>query len=151
MHFFEQIVLNHSLWTAVLGFLVAQLLKVVFVLLTQRRVDFGRLIGAGGMPSSHASFVTSLGTFVGLEQGFDSALFAVCAVMACIVMYDASGVRRAAGKQAALLNQIIEHWNEEPKLQGERLKELIGHTPFEVIAGAALGIVLAIVMFYLVF
>ena len=95
------------------------------------------------MPSSHSAFVTSLATGVGLTEGFDSTLFALAAVFALIVMYDAAGVRRAAGKQARVLNAIIEDLNRR-ELHPERLRELLGHTPVEVLAGALLGILIAV-------
>lgn len=94
------------------------------------------------MPSSHSAFVTSLATGIGLYEGFDSTMFALATVFALIVMYDASGVRRAAGKQARVLNAIIEDLNRR-ELHPERLKELLGHTPFEVVVGALLGILMA--------
>ncbi|MBQ4161160.1 MAG: divergent PAP2 family protein [Clostridia bacterium] len=151
MRFFVEILGNHALWTALLGWFVAQLLKVITVLIRDKRFDVRRFVGSGGMPSSHSSFVMALATFIGLAQGFDSAMFALSMVFAFVVMYDAAGVRRAAGKQAAVLNQMIEHWDDAPEIQGERLKELLGHTPYEVLAGAILGIVLAIFMYYKVF
>lgn len=151
MKVFDELFYNQVLWTAVLAWALAQVLKVVFVLIVDRRFDFHRLVGAGGMPSSHSSFVTSLMIMIGFHSGFGSPLFAVCFVFGLIVMYDASGVRRAAGKQASILNQIIEHWDEGPEIQGERLKELLGHTPFEVFAGAILGIVVACIMHFFVF
>ncbi len=151
MRFFTELWQNHTFWTAILAWFVAQLLKVIFVLLRDKHFDVRRFIGSGGMPSSHSSFVTSLATYVGLEAGFDSLLFAICTVLAFVVMYDAAGIRRAAGRQARILNQIIEHWGDAPQLQGERLKELLGHTPYEVIGGAVLGIVLAVFMYYKVF
>lgn len=95
------------------------------------------------MPSSHSAFVTSLATGVGLVEGSDSTLFALAAVFALIVMYDAAGVRRAAGKQARVLNAIIEDLNRR-ELHPERLRELLGHTPVEVVAGALLGVLVAI-------
>ncbi len=146
MSFFNELYYNQVFWTAILSWFIAQLIKVVLVLITEKRFDFSRFIGSGGMPSSHSSFVTSLATMIGLYSGFDSPIFAICFVLALVVMYDASGVRRAAGKQAAILNQIVENWDEDIQIQGERLKELLGHTPFEVFAGAALGIAIAIVM-----
>ena len=151
MDFFTQLYFNQTLWTTVLAWFVAQLLKVILVLMTQKKFDFHRFVGSGGMPSSHSSFVTSLATMVGFQYGFDSALFAICFVLALVVMYDASGVRRAAGKQATVLNQIIEHWDDAPEIQSERLKELLGHTPLEVVAGAILGIVIAIIMYTFVY
>lgn len=151
MEFFNELYNNQTLWVSILSWFVAQFIKVISVLLTEKRFDFSRFIGSGGMPSSHSSFVTALSVMIGFEYGFDSPLFAVCIVFSFIVMYDASGVRRAAGKQASILNQIVEHWDEGVEIQGERLKELIGHTPFEVIAGAALGIIIAVVMKTFVF
>lgn len=152
MSFFYQILHNQALWTAILAWFLAQLLKVIFVLITEKRFDFHRFIGSGGMPSSHSAFVTSLAVIIGFDFGFDSSLFAVCVILALVVMYDAAGVRRAAGKQASILNQIVEHWDDEtPEIQGERLKELLGHTPFEVIAGSVLGIAVAFTLYMFVF
>ncbi|MBE7026864.1 MAG: divergent PAP2 family protein [Ruminococcaceae bacterium] len=151
MTFFNELYYNQAFWTAILSWFVAQFIKVITVLVSEKRFDFSRFVGSGGMPSSHSSFVTSLAVMIGLKNGFDSEGFAICFVLALVVMYDASGVRRAAGKQASILNQIIEHWDEGPKIQGERLKELIGHTPFEVVAGAALGIFIAIIMYMFVY
>ena len=98
------------------------------------------------MPSSHSSFVTSLATLVGLERGFNSTDFAIVVVFALIIMYDASGVRRAVGKQATILNQIVDDVHHGKHIEQEKLKELIGHTPIEVWMGAILGIVVALVM-----
>ena len=95
------------------------------------------------MPSSHSAFVTSLSTAVGIELGFDSVIFALAAAFAVVVMYDASGVRRAAGRQAKVLNAILEDLNRR-ELHPERLRELLGHTPFEVLVGALLGVVVAV-------
>ena len=151
MRFFSEIYQNHALWVALLGWFIAQLFKVITVLIRNKKFDVRRFVGSGGMPSSHSSFVMSLATFVGLQSGFDSAQFAICVVLAFVVMYDAAGVRRAAGHQAAVLNQIIEHWDDAPEIQNKRLKELLGHTPYEVLVGAILGIVLAIVMHKIIF
>lgn len=151
MTVFNEMFYNQVLWTSVLAWALAQILKVIFVLIANRRLDFRRLVGSGGMPSSHSSFVTSLAAMVGFADGFDSAIFAVCFVFGLIVMYDASGVRRAAGEQASILNQIIEHWDEGAEIQGERLKELLGHTPVEVFVGAILGILVACIMHFFIF
>ncbi len=110
-----------------------------------KQFNFKRIMGAGGMPSSHSSFVTSLATLVGIERGFNSTDFAIVTVFALIIMYDASGVRRAVGKQAAILNQILDDFHHKKHIEQKRLKELIGHTPKEVIFGAILGIITAIV------
>src|SRR5690554_40081 len=106
-------------------------------------MDFTRFVGSGGMPSSHSSFSMALTTTIGKMYNWDSPLFAVSLAFALIVMYDAAGVRRAAGKQAIILNKIIHDIHENKKLTEERLKELIGHTPIEVFMGALLGILVA--------
>ena len=137
---------NKIIVTAVLSWFIAQVLKVVFVLIKEKKMDFSRLVGAGGMPSSHSSFIVALATSVGKETGFNSVEFAITFALAMIVMYDASGVRRAAGEQARILNKLVEHWeNNDPHFVEEKLKELLGHTPFEVLVGAILGIVIALV------
>ena len=150
MDFFIQIWENHVFWAAIWAWFIAQSLKVIIVLIIEKRLDFRRLVGSGGMPSSHSSFVTATSSMIGFMYGFDSALFALSFAIMCIVMYDASGVRRAAGHQAAILNQIVEHWDEGPEIQGKRLKELLGHTPFEVIAGALLGVAISVVIHFLI-
>lgn len=141
--FVHQLSRNHILNVAVLSGLIAQVLKVIIVILTTKKIDMKRLTGSGGMPSSHTAFVVALSTAVGRDSGWDSPLFALAVVFAAIVMYDAAGVRRAAGEQAAILNVIIEDFRDQHQFKQERLKELIGHTPFEVLAGAILGIFIA--------
>lgn len=131
--------------TTIIAWFIAQVLKLILVFIKEKKVDFRRLIGSGGMPSSHASFVVSLATSVGLVEGFTSTLFAVCVVMAFVVMYDAAGVRRAAGHQARILNKLVEDWEKNNfENTEEKLKELLGHTPVEVFAGALLGICVAL-------
>ena len=123
-----------------------QLFKVIYDLVTTKKFNFKRILGAGGMPSSHSAVVTSLATMIGKEYGTNSAIFALSVIFAFVVMYDAAGVRRAAGKQAKLLNKIIE----TPGLTGlqvtERLVEVLGHSPKQVLVGAIIGI--AIGMFF---
>ena len=132
--------------TCLLGWFIAQFLKVIFTLIKDKKIDFRRFVGSGGFPSSHASFVTSLATAVGLTSGFDGSEFAISVVLALVVMYDAAGVRRAAGQQARILNKIVEEWdNKNLAKTDKRLKELLGHTPKEVFAGAVLGIVIALI------
>ena len=118
-----------------------QLFKLIYDMFTTKKFNFKRILGAGGMPSSHSAVVTSLATMIGFEYGFNSPIFALAWVFACVVMYDAAGIRRAAGKQAHILNKIIE----TPGLTGmevsERLVEVLGHTPTQVIVGAIIGIV----------
>lgn len=132
--------------TAIIAWFVAQVLKVILVLIKNKKLDFRRFIGSGGMPSSHSSFVVSLAMSVGLTEGFSGSLFAVTVVLALVVMYDAAGVRRAAGQQARILNKLVDEWGKEDFKETEKkLKELLGHTPVEVFAGALLGILIAVI------
>ncbi len=148
MRYWTEFIDNGVLGTAALGWLIAQILKVIFVFVTQKKLDMARIVGAGGMPSSHSAFVTSLCTSIGLVDGFDSTLFALSFGIAAVVMYDAAGVRRAAGQQAQVLNKMIDEWGHGDFTSAEtRLKELLGHTPIEVIAGAVLGIIIAVIRF----
>lgn len=118
-----------------------QLFKVIYDLVTTKKFNFKRIMGAGGMPSSHSAVVTSLATLVGRYEGVQSPIFAIAVIFAFVVMYDAAGIRRAAGKQASLLNKIID----TPGLTGlqvqEKLVEVLGHTPVQVFAGAIIGII----------
>lgn len=130
--------------TTLSAWLSAQLLKVMTSYIKYRRLQWERLVGAGGMPSSHTALVVSLTTAIGLKEGVDSSVFAVSFVLAAVVMYDATGVRRAAGKQAKVINRLVHHMRVEHTLpEFNKLKELLGHTPLEVLAGAALGILVA--------
>jgi len=129
--------------TSLTAWAIAQVLKLVTWAVSAREWNFKRLVEPGGMPSSHSAFVTALAAAVGMQVGFDSVLFALSAAFALVVMYDASGVRRAAGKQAKVLNAILEDLNRR-ELHPERLRELLGHTPFEVLMGALLGSLVAI-------
>ncbi len=133
--------LESPLATAIISWFAAQLVKVVLVLISSKKLDFGRFVGSGGMPSSHSALVCSLTTAIGCTEGVSSGLFAVCAVFSLVVMYDAAGVRRAAGQQAKILNRLVETWGKVEHSETEKkLKELLGHTPKEVFAGAILGI-----------
>lgn len=134
---------NSVLITAFIGWFIAQLLKVLIVSFKKGRIDFTRLVGSGGMPSSHSAFVVALAIKVGRLSGFDSVNFAIAFCFAMVVMYDAAGVRRAAGKQARVLNIIIDDLMHN-KFKHEKLKELIGHTPIEVLAGAILGFLIGL-------
>lgn len=139
---------NSIIQTALISWFVAQLLKVFIVLIIERRIDFTRLTGSGGMPSSHSSFTVSLAASIGFIDGFDSVTFGLAAAFSLVVMYDASGVRRSAGQQAAILNKIVEKLGkEELSATGKKLKELLGHTPMEVLAGAILGLIIAIIRY----
>ncbi len=122
-----------------------QLFKLLYDLVTTKKFNFRRIMGAGGMPSSHSAVVAGLATLVGKYEGVGSSTFAVAFIMAFIVMYDACGVRRAAGKQAALLNKLVE----TPGLTGvqvsEKLVEVLGHTPIQVIVGALIGVIAGLI------
>ena len=132
---------NLSLALSVMAWAIAQILKVVVVLVRKHRLDFRNILSSGGMPSSHSAFVCACAAATGNLYGWSSALFAVAAVVAIVVMYDASHVRKAAGEQAKILNYMMEHWTEmKPDLFGKELKELLGHTPIQVFAGAVLGV-----------
>ena len=138
---------NKVLIIAVITWFIAQASKVITVLITKRRFDFAPLLSSGGMPSAHSAMVTSLATAVGKYDGWSSSIFGLAAVFALVVMYDAAGVRRAAGKQAELLNQIVDHiYHHRRDRTQEKLKELLGHTPVEVVAGAILGIGLGLLL-----
>lgn len=131
---------NRVLMVPGAAWLVAQILKVLVSLVTEHRINLRLLVSAGGMPSSHSTLVAGLATAVAIQHGVGSSLFAVVLVFATIVMYDAAGVRRAVGIQAQLLNQMIEELFAGHPISETHLRELIGHTPFQVIVGAALGI-----------
>lgn len=143
MIFVEGLINNEFFKVAFIAWFIAQFLKVILTLLIEKKLDIGRFWGSGGMPSSHTSSVVGVSTAIGIVNGFDSAMYALSLVFAFVVMYDASGVRRAVGKQAAILNNMIHDLSEHKHIEQEQLKELIGHTPFEVIGGAVLGIIVA--------
>lgn len=126
-----------------LAWLIAQVLKAAITWVREGFFSLERLTGAGGMPSSHSAFVIALAVGVGMRAGWESPLAAATVVFSLIVMYDAAGVRRAAGKQARVLNKIITELAAGKHFKEERLKELLGHTPVEVISGAVLGLVVA--------
>ena len=131
----KYIYIPFSLWLGI------QLFKVIWDLVTTKKFNFKRILGAGGMPSSHAAVVTSLATLIGKNEGVDTPLFAISIIFTFVVMYDAAGVRRAAGKQAKLLNKIIETPGLKMGDVQEKLVEVLGHTPIQVIVGAIIGIV----------
>ncbi len=147
MNYIADIFSNKILLVSGISWLAAQVIKVIITLIKTRRFDFTRLLGSGGMPSSHAAFTVSLATATGLQVGFKSPLFAVTAAFAFVVMYDATGVRRSAGEQAKILNRIVESMEHgDISETGKKLKELLGHTPFEVFAGAILGVFIAVIL-----
>jgi len=137
---------NVTLWSAVFGWTVAQFIKFTSSYIRERRIDFSYFVSTGGMPSAHSALVSALATSAGIASGVGSPLFAVTAIFAMIVMFDAQGVRRAAGHQARVLNQIVDEVMKEHHLpKREKLAELLGHTRHEVFAGMMLGIVTAFI------
>ncbi|HIT86120.1 MAG TPA: divergent PAP2 family protein [Candidatus Ornithomonoglobus intestinigallinarum] len=146
MSFFKELWENEWLITALIGWFAAQLLKIPFTLVTEKRLMVSRFFDSGGMPSSHSAFTSALAAGVGLTEGFDSVSFALAFVLAFVVMYDAAGVRRSAGEHARILNRLTEHLRlTENGKEFDRLKTLLGHTPLEVICGAVLGIAIALI------
>jgi uncharacterized protein len=136
---------NRVLMVALTACFSAQGVKLLVELLRHRKLNVRVLVETGGMPSSHSALVTALATEVGLERGWSSLEFAIATVFAFIVMYDAAGVRQAAGKQARILNQMIEElFAGDHHLTETRLKELLGHTPVQVIVGAAFGVFISL-------
>ena len=146
MNSFMDVFGNTVVTVPAFAWVVTQVTKVIYDLEKHRKIDIRRFVGAGGMPSSHTAFVTSLATVIGLHSGWGSVEFGITFALAMIVMYDATGVRRAAGKQAQVLNKLIAESQSSGKLTNldVKLKELIGHTPFEVLVGGIIGILFGI-------
>jgi len=141
-----EIIQNKYIYMPILMWFFSQLFKVIYDFITTKKLNFKRMLGAGGMPSSHSVMVMTLATMVGKAEGVDSTIFAVSFIFALIVMYDACGVRRAAGKQAALLNKIVDTPGLSlPQVQ-ERLVEVLGHTPTQVFVGAIIGIIVGLII-----
>lgn len=142
----EAILSNKALWVPAVAWVLAQILKVVVESIKERRLSFSHMLTMGGMPSSHTALVCALATTVGIVYGLGSAVFAISVFFAIVVMYDAAGVRQTVGTQSTMLNRILEElFKNNPEFQ-QRLRELIGHTKFEVAAGAILGIVIAFLL-----
>ncbi|MGB2782628.1 MAG: divergent PAP2 family protein [Atribacterota bacterium] len=134
---------NKILIIALITWILNQGVKLIIFYFTEKKWDIRRFIGAGGMPSTHSALSICVATTIGIKEGWDSPLFALAITIAFIIMTDAAGVRRETGEQAKVLNKIILEFFNEIKLKDKRLKELIGHTPFEVIVGAFIGITMA--------
>lgn len=144
---FGAVLTNQTLLVAISACLLAQGTKLVITLIRLRQFQASALFSAGGMPSAHSALVSALATSVGQTKGWSSAEFAIACMFAVIVMYDAAGVRQAAGQQAKVLNQIVDElFQDGEDLTPERLKELLGHTPLQVLAGLVLGISIALVV-----
>ena len=137
---------NQVLLVSIFACLAAQGLKVVIELIRNRKINLRYLVTTGGMPSAHSALVGGLATAVGQTAGWSSTEFAIACLFAVIVMYDAAGIRQAAGKQARIINQMLEDYLQNGKdFDEEKLIELLGHTPFQVFVGLALGIVVSLV------
>jgi acid phosphatase family membrane protein YuiD len=145
--FFVETYRNKILMTTISAWLIAQTIKVVIGVFRKKKFDFRLFIGSGGMPSSHAAGAACLATSIGMECGFDSVYFALAFAFAIVVMFDAQGVRRSTGRQAGILNTIMDDIYWKGKIQQTRLRELIGHTPVEVIAGLLLGVAISLIAF----
>ncbi|KAL5724759.1 hypothetical protein ACHQM5_007979 [Ranunculus cassubicifolius] len=143
---FSSIFTNYPLISALIAFTIAQSAKFFTTWYKEKRWDVKQLVGSGGMPSSHSATVTALAFAIGFRDGFGGSLFATAMILACVVMYDASGVRLHAGRQAEILNQIVyELPTEHPLADTRPLRELLGHTPPQVVAGALLGFFTALI------
>ena len=137
---------NRVLLVSLIACLIAQALKLVVELVKNQKLNVRSLVTTGGMPSSHSTLVTALATEVGRQTGWESPDFAIATIFAIIVMYDAAGVRQAAGKQARILNQMIDElFHDKHEFNEDRLKELLGHTPVQVIVGFLLGVAISFV------
>lgn len=132
---------NKMIYIPILVWASIQVFKVICDFVKTRKFNFKRLMGAGGMPSSHSAVVCCLAVLIGKDSGFDSSIFALSVVFAMVVMYDACGVRRAAGNQARLLNKLIETQNLSLGETTKKLTEILGHTPIQVFVGAIIGII----------
>ncbi|MFH1678902.1 MAG: divergent PAP2 family protein [Candidatus Omnitrophota bacterium] len=137
---------NHILFVTVFAWVLAQSIKVLIGVIREKKFDFRWFVGPGGLPSTHASGVSALATSIGLRYGFDKIHFALAATFAIVVMFDAQNVRRAAGKQAQILNKMMEDIYWQGRIKETQLRELIGHTPIEVFLGMILGILVAIIL-----
>ncbi len=143
MTYLNDLLDNRAVFLPILSWVTAQVFKFVLYAITKRTVDFRKLVTSGGMPSSHSAITVCLAAVMAMDYGFGSAAFAMATIFSLVVMADATGVRRAAGKQAEVLNKLINHTG-VVRLDKE-LKELLGHTPVQVFAGAVLGIAIAAV------
>lgn len=137
---------NRAFMSWLTACLIAQGIKIMLGVIRLRRFDFRWLTGTGGMPSTHAAGVTALSLAVGYETGFGSPLFATAIAFTVITLFDAQGVRRLSGRQAQILNKMMEDMYFKRRIQEQRLKELLGHTPIQVLAGVGVGVVTAMVL-----
>ena len=144
------LLINPVLLSALVAWFIAQVLKVLIEFFTKNRWNWALLFEAGGMPSSHSAMVSALALSIGLFWGFNQPVFAVATILAMIVIYDATGIRREAGRQAFLINTMIEEIAKGKLAQHKRLQEVLGHTPVEAILGALLGLGIATLTWFLI-
>ena len=145
MHDILGILENQVLWCAVAAWFIAQALKIPTYWLVEKKLDWTRFFGSGGMPSSHSAFVMALAIMVGATEGFNTAAFAITVVLASVVMYDASGVRHETGVQGQVLNKIVQKvFVDGQPITDVELKELVGHTKVEVVGGFLVGVLTAL-------
>ena len=140
-----QIVMSKYIHVPIVVWFLIQSFKVIWDLVATKKFNFKRILGAGGMPSSHSAVVMCLATMIGKTEGFNTPIFALALIFAIIVMYDAAGIRRAAGKQASLLNKIINTPGFSTIQVQEKLVEVLGHTPTQVFVGALIGVIVGII------
>ncbi len=138
-----EILANRVLVVSLIAWLLAQTIKLLIYVYRDRRIDLRHLVSSGGMPSSHSALVTALATATALTEGPRSAVFAVAVIFAAVVMYDAAGVRQAVSIQARILNRMLDEIFMEQRFNEKRLRELIGHSPVEVVVGGSLGLLVA--------
>ena len=138
---------NRVLIAAVSAWVVGQFLKFPLEYLLNKRWNWGILFSSGGLPSSHSALVTAVALSIGFQDGFDTSIFALAVAIGMIVIYDAAGVRRQAGIHAERINEIMKNFIESRRFPEEDLKEMLGHTPFEVITGVLLGVLISFVLF----
>jgi hypothetical protein len=138
-----QIFKNKIFMTTLSAWFVAQVIKVTIGVIRQKKFDFRWFVGTGGMPSSHAAGASCLATAIGFEYGFNGVYFALAASFAIVVMFDAQGVRRSTGRQARILNRVMDDIYWQGRITEGRLRELVGHTPIEVLVGFLLGVAIA--------
>ncbi|MCI8655082.1 MAG: divergent PAP2 family protein [Clostridia bacterium] len=146
MNTFLKIINNKYIYVPIILWAVVQTFKVIWELIKTKKFNFKRIMGAGGMPSSHSAIVVVLTTMIGKYEGVDTAIFALSLIFSFVVMYDAAGVRRAAGKQATLLNKIVQTPGLSTLQVQERLVEVLGHTPVQVFVGAIIGIIVGLIV-----
>lgn len=142
---FIKIFKNDIFWTTLFTGFFAQSIKFIIYWIKDKKPNIEWLFTTGGMPSSHSASVMCLSTMIGIRKGFDSALFGAVLYFSLIIMYDAAGLRRAAGEQAKIINTLIKEIGQGRGIENKKLKELLGHTPIEVLTGATLGIIIGVI------